>query len=69
MMYPSTTEELWADTGRGGEVAVRHLDISDLASVRSFAKEVLDTEKAIHVLVGTYGRGTGDGEENWMLRL
>lgn len=34
------------------EVAVRRLDTSDLASVRTFAKEVLDTEKAIHVLVG-----------------
>ena len=31
---------------------MRRLDTSDLSSVRAFAKEVLHTEKAIHVLVG-----------------
>ncbi len=51
--------------GGVGEVVVRHLDLSDLASVRTFAKEVLDEEKAIHVLVSAGGaakekRGTGN---------
>ena len=45
------TGELQADSDARGEVVVRHLDTSDLSSVRTFAKEVLDTEKAIHVLV------------------
>ncbi|KAK8402311.1 hypothetical protein O3P69_000613 [Scylla paramamosain] len=43
-----------------GEVVVRRLDTSNLSSVRTFAKEVLDTEKAIHVLInnaGTPGMG------------
>lgn len=43
--------ELRAEVGSVGEVVVRRLDTSDLTSVRTFAKEVLDTEKAIHVLV------------------
>ncbi|XP_050738479.1 uncharacterized protein LOC127009427 [Eriocheir sinensis] len=47
--------ELRADVGSVGEVVVRHLDTSNLASVRTFAKEVLDTEKAIHVLMNNAG--------------
>lgn len=46
------TGELRADGGGSGEIVVRRLDTSDLSSVRVFAKEVLHTEKAIHVLVG-----------------
>lgn len=45
------TGELRADVGDVGELVVRHLDTSVLESVRAFAKEVLDAEKAIHVLV------------------
>lgn len=62
--------ELRSDCGGAGEVVVRRLDTSDLSSVRTFAKEVLDTEKAIHVLInnaGIYGMGkrlvTADGLE------
>lgn len=52
-------------------MVVRHLDTSSLASVRTFAKEVLDTEKAIHVLVGAGGtrimyRGW---KREWTLRV
>ncbi|XP_050738272.1 retinol dehydrogenase 13-like [Eriocheir sinensis] len=61
--------ELFADARGAGEVVVRHLDTSSLASVRTFAKEVLDTEKAIHVLINNAGtlstdkRVTEDGLE------
>ena len=41
-----------ADKDSDGELVVRRLDTSSLSSVRAFAKEVLATEKAIHVLVG-----------------
>lgn len=47
--------ELQASGDGRGEVVVRRLDTSDLSSVRSFAKEVLDTEKAIHVLINNAG--------------
>lgn len=47
--------ELQASGDGRGEVVVRRLDTSDLSSVRNFAKEVLDTEKAIHVLVNNAG--------------
>ncbi|KAK8402310.1 hypothetical protein O3P69_000612 [Scylla paramamosain] len=63
-------DELRSASNAGGEVLVRRLDTSDLSSVRTFAKEVLDTEKAIHVLInnaGIYGMGkrqvTADGLE------
>ncbi|XP_063860900.1 retinol dehydrogenase 12-like isoform X2 [Scylla paramamosain] len=62
--------ELQSDGDARGEVVVRRLDTSDLSSVRNFAKEVLETEKAIHVLInnaGIYGMGkrqvTADGLE------
>ncbi|MPC30848.1 Retinol dehydrogenase 11 [Portunus trituberculatus] len=42
--------ELQSEGTARGEVVVRHLDTSDLSSVRKFAKEVLETEKAINVL-------------------
>ncbi|MPC30845.1 Retinol dehydrogenase 11 [Portunus trituberculatus] len=42
--------ELQSEGNGRGQVVVRHLDTSDLSSVRKFAKEVLETEKAIHVL-------------------
>ena len=45
------TGELRSDGSTAGEVVVRRLDTSDLSSVRTFAKEVLESEKAIHVLV------------------
>ncbi|KAK8402308.1 hypothetical protein O3P69_000610 [Scylla paramamosain] len=47
--------ELQANGDSRSEVVVRHLDTSDLSSVRNFAKEVLDTEKAIHVLINNAG--------------
>ncbi|XP_050738276.1 retinol dehydrogenase 12-like [Eriocheir sinensis] len=47
--------ELRADVGDVGELVVRHLDTSVLESVRAFAKEVLDAEKAIHVLINNAG--------------
>ncbi|XP_045133492.1 retinol dehydrogenase 12-like [Portunus trituberculatus] len=62
--------ELQSEGNGRGQVVVRHLDTSDLSSVRKFAKEVLETEKAIHVLInnaGIYGMGkrqvTADGLE------
>lgn len=45
-------QELGANTAGIVEVVVGNLDMSDLASVRTFAKEVLNAEKVIHVLVG-----------------
>ncbi|KAK3885109.1 hypothetical protein Pcinc_010660 [Petrolisthes cinctipes] len=47
--------QLKAEASQGGEVAVRLLDTSDLNSVRTFAKEILDTEKHIHVLINNAG--------------
>ncbi|KAK3891139.1 hypothetical protein Pcinc_004932 [Petrolisthes cinctipes] len=47
--------QLKAKASQGGEVAVRRLDTSDLNSVRTFAKEILDTEKHIHVLINNAG--------------
>ncbi|KAK3896289.1 hypothetical protein Pcinc_000033 [Petrolisthes cinctipes] len=47
--------QLKAEASQGGEVAVRRLDTSDLNSVRTFAKEILDTEKHIHVLINNAG--------------
>ncbi|KAK3884764.1 hypothetical protein Pcinc_010950 [Petrolisthes cinctipes] len=47
--------QLKAQASQGGEVAVRRLDTSDLNSVRTFAKEILDTEKHIHVLINNAG--------------
>ncbi|KAG0713260.1 Retinol dehydrogenase 12 [Chionoecetes opilio] len=62
--------EMRSDGSSAGEVVVRRLDTSVLSSVRAFAKEVLDSEKAIHVLInnaGIYGMGkrqvTADGLE------
>ncbi|XP_050703032.1 retinol dehydrogenase 13-like [Eriocheir sinensis] len=39
----------------GNKVVVRVLDTADLASVRHFAKEVLRTDDAIHILVNNAG--------------
>ncbi|KAK3886762.1 hypothetical protein Pcinc_009082 [Petrolisthes cinctipes] len=50
--------QLKAEASQGGEVAVRRLDTSDLNSVRTFAKEILDTEKHIHVLDRELGAQT-----------
>ncbi|KAK3894217.1 hypothetical protein Pcinc_002014 [Petrolisthes cinctipes] len=47
--------QLKAEASQGGEVAVRRLDTSDLNSVRTFAKEILDTETHIHVLINNAG--------------
>lgn len=58
------TGELRTDVGGSGEVVIRYLDTSDLASIRTFAKEVLDSEKAIHVLVGA-GVGRSERRRNW----
>ncbi|XP_050738270.1 retinol dehydrogenase 12-like [Eriocheir sinensis] len=55
--------ELRAEVGSVGEVVVRRLDTSDLTSVRTFAKEVLDTEKAIHVLINNAGRASPEKRE------
>ncbi|KAG7167291.1 Retinol dehydrogenase 14-like [Homarus americanus] len=41
--------------GSVGEVVVRELDTSDLASVRQFANEILLTEKSLHILVNNAG--------------
>ncbi|XP_045133491.1 retinol dehydrogenase 12-like isoform X2 [Portunus trituberculatus] len=47
--------ELLSEGDGRGEVVVRRLDTSNLSSVRTFAKEVLDTEGAIHVLINNAG--------------
>nr|XP_045587756.1 retinol dehydrogenase 14-like [Procambarus clarkii] len=38
-----------------GDLIVRQLDTSDLASVRKFAEEILQTEKALHILINNAG--------------
>ncbi|KAG0713258.1 Retinol dehydrogenase 12 [Chionoecetes opilio] len=55
--------ELVVNKGGDGEVVVRRLDTSDLSSVRAFAKEMLDTEKAIHVLINNAGIAGPDKRE------
>ncbi|XP_050738480.1 retinol dehydrogenase 14-like [Eriocheir sinensis] len=55
--------ELRADAVSVGEVVVRRLDTSDLASVRTFAKEVLAAEKAINVLINNADRASSEKRE------
>uniref|UniRef100_T1J5Y8 Dehydrogenase n=1 Tax=Strigamia maritima TaxID=126957 RepID=T1J5Y8_STRMM len=38
-----------------GEVVVRHLDLTSLNSVRTFAKEILNTESQINILINNAG--------------
>ncbi|XP_068226646.1 retinol dehydrogenase 12-like [Palaemon carinicauda] len=47
-------DEIIGTTGNG-QVYVKQLDTSDLASVRKFAKEIIDTEKELHILVNNAG--------------
>lgn len=39
-------------------VVVRHLDLASLKSVRKFAREIIDTESRLDVLVNNAGMGT-----------
>ncbi|XP_053641521.2 retinol dehydrogenase 13 [Cherax quadricarinatus] len=47
--------EIRESPGSVGEVVVRHLDTSDLTSVRKFAEQILQTETAIHILINNAG--------------
>ncbi|XP_068231279.1 retinol dehydrogenase 11-like isoform X2 [Palaemon carinicauda] len=47
-------DDIIGTTGNG-QVFVKQLDTSDLASVRKFAKEIIDTEKELHILVNNAG--------------
>lgn len=38
-----------------GELVIKELDLSSLESVRKCAADILDTEKAIHLLVNNAG--------------
>ncbi|XP_020557541.1 retinol dehydrogenase 13-like isoform X4 [Oryzias latipes] len=61
-------EEIRKSTGNGN-VVVRHLDLASLYSVRTFAKEFLDTEDRLDILINNAGvmmcpkRLTEDGFE------
>ncbi|XP_063862730.1 retinol dehydrogenase 12-like isoform X1 [Scylla paramamosain] len=50
----AVADHIISETGNKN-VVVRQLDTSDLAFVRCFAKEVLQTEDAIHILVNNAG--------------
>ncbi|KAK7086168.1 hypothetical protein SK128_025587 [Halocaridina rubra] len=43
------------NTTGNSNVVVKKVDTSDLSSVRNFAKEIIDTEKALHILVNNAG--------------
>ncbi|XP_063862754.1 retinol dehydrogenase 11-like [Scylla paramamosain] len=65
----AVVDHIISETGNK-KVVVRLLDTSDLSSVRRFAKEILQTEDAIHILVNNAGIAgkqvrevTGDGLE------
>ncbi|XP_050712791.1 retinol dehydrogenase 11-like [Eriocheir sinensis] len=58
----AVAEHIISETGNK-EVVVRVLDTADLASVRHFAKEVLRTEGAIHILVNNAGTAGKDVRE------
>ncbi|MPC37092.1 Retinol dehydrogenase 12 [Portunus trituberculatus] len=65
----SFPDHIISETGNR-KVVVRLLDTSDLSSVRRFAKEILQTEDTIHILVNNAGIAgkqmrevTGDGLE------
>ncbi|XP_068231303.1 retinol dehydrogenase 11-like [Palaemon carinicauda] len=47
-------DDITGTTGNG-QIFVKQLDTSDLASVRKFAKEIIDTEKELHILVNNAG--------------
>ncbi|KAK8740628.1 hypothetical protein OTU49_003001 [Cherax quadricarinatus] len=47
--------EIRVATNYRGEVEVRRLDTSDLASVRAFAKKILENEKSLHILINNAG--------------
>lgn len=44
-----------ADSLRAGELAIRRLDLASFDVVRSCAKEILDSEPVIHLLVNNAG--------------
>ncbi|XP_068231300.1 retinol dehydrogenase 11-like isoform X2 [Palaemon carinicauda] len=47
-------DDIFGTTGNG-QVFVKQLDTSDLTSVRTFAKQIIDTEKELHILVNNAG--------------
>lgn len=53
------TDDIKASTGNS-EVMVEELDVSNLDSVRKFAKNIKEKEKAIHILVNNAGVGIPD---------
>lgn len=58
----TVADSIISETGNKN-VVVRLLDTSDLSSVRSFAKEVLKTEGAIHILINNAGIGGKEKQE------
>jgi hypothetical protein len=48
------TDEIIASTGNT-KVEVQHLDLSSLASVRKFARNIIDTEPRLDVLINNAG--------------
>ncbi|WP_235243588.1 SDR family NAD(P)-dependent oxidoreductase, partial [Escherichia coli] len=50
----TVAEDIKKTTGNK-DVVVRQVDTSDLTSVRKFAKDILNTETALHILVNNAG--------------
>lgn len=50
-------EEIRQSTGNGN-VVIRHLDLASMYSVRQFAKDFLDTEDRLDVLINNAGEFT-----------
>lgn len=54
-----TAEEIRQSTGNGN-VVTRHLDLASLYSVRQFAKDFLDAEERLDILINNAGEVTPD---------
>ncbi|XP_029653115.1 retinol dehydrogenase 11 [Octopus sinensis] len=59
----TAVDEILSSTGVDGKmVSIVHLDLSDLDSVRKCAKEVIDTEKQLDVLINNAGANSEKGK-------